>query len=1250
MEFNKKLYYELYHLREKFKDEGRWKVGRAPTVCTDAALEEMVRLLPQKKEDFLAIADLGNTFYGNYGDAFLEVILKHAQTENEIGIPMSNGIAATLKELEKKLISINRRNRLLYMPKLTNKYAFDLFETPLRNRLIDFLSGKLKRVALCDSREASGPRGQTGADKYRKLVQLIREVNKDLREKGQYDLFIGYPFVEGRIAGENFDIKAPLALFPVILDRDAQFIAVRLDETRDIVLNNTLILAHQKFNNVSKPLPNAVLDDYNPATFSEQLAAFYRESGIHLMDDGGAEMLKFSEYLAGEFPNYGYGELHIVPNLVIGKYPTYSSSIQKDFDAILEKNEINALLYDLLVALDAAPTGDDAIYGERDRIEPVEILSLKEHDLVYINELNSAQENVLHAIQHMDELVVQGPPGTGKSQTITNLIAEFACKGKTVLMISEKKTALDVVYSRLGTLSDYTLLIDDVGNKDLFYEQLSRMLHLGACRNPEQDLQQLSQSIDVQVALLERIAQKLYTPDDFGIEPYKLYIENHRIDLSNPACLERYKAVRAYANDALLQLRYPELSAIHRLYSDHILTRNLNEYRVIEERAPWIADIRGNLTEYALIEFDEKLAKLESSYSVWQSKSWIVRIFTKHMLLESAGMIADEFLTKHEKTTPAFLLENCSKVRSSLSSYNTYIERKPLYDRLANHERIYFDSMYELEKQMGSSLGACNEELYNQLVFERIIDFETKNRELLGNLDSFERVIFNLSQAIQQKRELTRRELARVLAESMQNITYSKRSGEIARVTESRRKWSVPKFISKFDFELFRGVKVWLLTPEVVSEIIPLQTGLFDLVIFDEASQMYIEKGVPAILRAKKVVIAGDHKQLRPSKLGAGRIETDDDLTEEEAEDSSAALEEESLLDLARFRYQDVLLNFHYRSRFEELIAFSNYAFYKGRLYVSPNTVQTPHPPIQVLHVDDARWVSRSNQKEAETIVKMLKHFFMVRKNNETIGIITFNSSQRDLIEDLIDAESIKDATFAAAVKAEISRTDNGEDIGLFVKNIESVQGDERDVIMFSIGYAKNEAGRLVRNYGWLNQKGGENRLNVAITRAKKKVLIVTSFDANELQVEDAKNDGPRILKKYLLYAQAINDGDKVTAQNILLSFGDAERRADNVAFDSDFENQVYDELSKCGYLVETQVGIGGYSIDLAIKRDGKFILGVECDGKLYHSSKSARERDYHRQQYLESRGWRIHRIWSSNWWKNPKTEIAKIRTLVDSL
>jgi len=468
------------------------------------------------------------------------------------------------------------------------------------------------------------------------------------------------------------------------------------------------------------------------------------------------------------------------------------------------------------------------------------------------------------------------------------------------------------------------------------------------------------------------------------------------------------------------------------------------------------------------------------------------------------------------------------------------------------------------------------------------------------------------------------------------------------RVLESKRKWSVNKFIRKFDFELFKSVRIWLLTPEVVSEIIPLQTGVFDLVVFDEASQMYVEKGIPSILRAKKVVVAGDHKQLRPSNLGSGRTETDFDELPEDAE-ITAALEEESLLDLARFKYRDILLNFHYRSKYEELIAFSNHAFYKGRLYVSPNAVPPARPPIEVHRLYDAVWANRTNRKEAEHIVRMLKTFFEEREENETVGIITFNSSQRDLIDDLIDEECAKDPIFASSIRTELVRKHNGEDIGLFIKNIESVQGDERDIIIFSIGYAKNESGRLVRNFGWLNQKGGENRLNVAISRAKKKVHVVTSFDPSELQVEDTKNDGPRILKKYLEYAFAVSAENTETARQILHTFSNTTASNNPDAFDVTFENRLYDALVQEGYTVDLNVGIGGYCIDLAIKVDGEYVLGIECDGRLYRNATSARERDYHRQKYLESRGWKIHRVWSKDWWKNPQREIQKIVSLVNA-
>ena len=297
----------------------------------------------------------------------------------------------------------------------------------------------------------------------------------------------------------------------------------------------------------------------------------------------------------------------------------------------------------------------------------------------------------------------------------------------------------------------------------------------------------------------------------------------------------------------------------------------------------------------------------------------------------------------------------------------------------------------------------------------------------------------------------------------------------------------------------------------------------------------------------------------------------------------------------------------------------------------------------------DARWQNRSNLKEAEYTVKLLKQILKERKESETIGIITFNITQRDLIDDTIDRECRKDPAFASMVDAETGRVENGEDVGLFVKNIETVQGDERDIIIFSVGYAKNESGRLVRNFGWLGQEGGENRLNVAVSRSKKKVHVVMSFDPEDLDVSGSKNDGPKLLKSYLQYSCAVSSGDTAAAESLLTSFGDTGAAGD-LQFDSDFENQVYDALSARGLQVDTQVGVGGYRIDLAVRKDGKYVLGIECDGKLYHSSPSARERDFHRQNYLESRGWRIHRIWSTKWWKNPEGEVDRICAIVNAL
>ncbi|GHV00453.1 hypothetical protein FACS1894211_07790 [Clostridia bacterium] len=1267
MDANQLLYKELYWLREGLKERGRAADGRTPAVCTNEALSEIARLRPKTREEFRCVRGISAAFTEKYADAFLKVILKHVKRGAPAVKSLTKNTREVLKELEKKLININRRNRLLYMAKLYPKYGCDLFDSGGKYNPTDILFTK-KDVRLCSVND-KGARGQSGEDKYKRLVALLRETAKDRREKGQSGLYIGYPFVRGRLTGENFDVRAPLALFPVIVTREPGYISARLDESRDAVFNNNLILAQFKFGGKSAPLPNNIVEDVSRTGFLTGLIHFYKANGIELRPAQNVDAVsKFVEYAAGEIPACKSGELYVEENIVLGNYPAFSSVLQKDFVDIAENGEINPFLDELLTGM-----GDTDYYADSEGGADG-AGTVSEHDLTYIGDLNGSQENVLVEVKRRDALVIQGPPGTGKSQTIASLIADFANAGKSVLMVSEKKAALDVVYSRLGKLNSYALLIDDTNDKLAFYAQAGKLAALPAVPPPaDAGLLIAADGIDARVKKLEHIVQKLYAADAFGVEPYKLYLENRKIDINEPAEKRKYDALRARFTEIrdgddlackATVMKYPALHGCFEKFQDARTARNAYTLVQITLAAPWIAALKDDMSEYDIADCRARAEEIDRIVDHRRKMNFLQRLFTPNKAAPVLKALAAKYFTRSDLSLKKHILKRGMNA-AILNRYAEYRSVRAVYETLNDEEVAYFDAVLSVGEALNPGLkyaeetpdlAAWNGELYNYLICDYLYKFEAENREALSHIGNFRETLAEISRLIAQKKRLTVGALEEILRKTLDNVTASKRAGEIARVCESKRKWSVKKFVTAFGFELFRGVRIWLMTPEAVSELLPLESGLFDLLIFDEASQMYVEKGVPAIFRAKKVVIAGDSKQLRPSSLGAGRIEYD-----EEAEDDAApnaALEEESLLDTARFKYPAVTLNYHYRSQFEELIAFSNYAFYRGGLYVSPNIIghpvsspsaggaaeifNTDLPPIRVVKTDDGLWTKRrNNPAEARKILELLKTFFLERKNGETIGVITFNSAQRDLIDDLIDEECKKDRAFSEAVKAESARKNGGEDIGFFVKNIENVQGDERDVIMFSIGYAKNESGRLIKNYGWLNQRGGENRLNVAVSRAKRKVVVVASFEPRELNVEDALNDGPRILKKYLEYAYAVSAGDRAAAKGILRSFIEAEGLVSQEG--GLLEERIYNALTQKGYEVERQIGIGGYSIDLAVKRNGKYILGIECDEKLYKSPASARERDYHRQKYLEGRGWKIHRVWSSDFWRNEEREIGKI-------
>ena len=1238
----------LYELRRNIRAREKARTGRSPVVCSDDSLNEIARLMPRKASDFYSIPGVGPAFVENYAKEFIDLLHgENLPTAEE----KQSDVEGTLRELSKKLININKSNRMLFLPKLSSKYAVDLYGLSSRINPLDILfKPSNEPIVIAQSTDQDLTRNDPAKERYKNLTGLIREVTRDQRDRGLNDLYIGYPFVEGNLVNGEFGIRAPLCLFPVTLDRSTSNITVEPDPTRDVIYNGTLILAHDKFNSITAPMPDCTLEEADADTFLQSLLDFYAANDIRIEYDSD-ELIKFKEYPGDSFPHHARGSLKLVHNIVIGKFPAFSNSIQRDFDEILNKGLVNRLVSDLVSDYGATDFYSDNTNTDLEINSPGNKLDIRENALVYINALNNAQEAVLHTLSEKDELVVEGPPGTGKSQTITSLITQFINQGKNVLMVSEKKTALDVVYSRLGNLSRYAVIMDDANNKNLFYGQLERLL-LSTDNNvpPEiPDLSPISAEIDADVATLELIAQKLFTPGEFDIAPYKLYMENRRINLAGHEQIKTYKTIRTVITDELLNLKYDEISAIHRRFANGQLTNSLDLYQLTVERYPWFLNMKDDLSNYDLILFTDAIDEMILKIDEWRNQSVIQRMASKGKLTKDIQQMTKDYFQKQNGSyTVRLMMEQPEAVKQSLKEFTAgYANLKPVVMSLTEHENMYLAALRKIHKICGGNVSEWNDELYNTILFEYIQKFESENRTLIPKVDSFEKIIDSIEANIKIKQDLSRKRITKLLADDLKYITTSKRKGEISRSIESRRRPSIGKFVQKFDFEIFKSLKIWLMTPDAVSEVLPQQNDLFDLLIFDEASQLYVEKSIPSLIRAKKVVIAGDHKQLRPSSLGEGRYDLED-MLDEDAE-ISAALEEESLLDLARFRYPDVLLNTHYRSKYEELIDFSNYAFYKGRLFVAPNTDVPEKPPIEVHQVSDATWLGRANRREAERVVELLKEFFETRRENETIGIIAFNASQRDMIYDVIDEESVKDPTFGSAVRAEMARKDNGEDTGLFVKNIESVQGDERDVVMFSIGYAKNASGKLVHNFGWLNQKGGENRLNVAISRAKKKIHIVTSFRPGELMLDDAKNDGPRILKRYLEYAFAVSSGNKDEAEMILRSFGETYGIV-AAPLETEFAQKIADALREKGYDIDTQVGIGGYRIDIAIRKNGKYVLGIECDGKLYTVAASARERDYHRQKYLESRGWKIKRVWSMDWWRDPEREIYKICTLVDSL
>lgn len=421
----------------------------------------------------------------------------------------------------------------------------------------------------------------------------------------------------------------------------------------------------------------------------------------------------------------------------------------------------------------------------------------------------------------------------------------------------------------------------------------------------------------------------------------------------------------------------------------------------------------------------------------------------------------------------------------------------------------------------------------------------------------------------------------------------------------------------------------FMMSPLSVSQYLPPSLR-FDVVIFDEASQVRPSDAINCVYRGRQLIVAGDQKQLPPSSF-FGRVgEIDDDIYDEDQIDDF-----ESLLDLSKGAgaLKSLPLSWHYRSEHESLITYSNYRFYDGGLLTFPGaTHQAADVGVELFKVDGVyrRGGARDNPVEAAKVVDRILHH-RHHHPDRTLGVVTFSGAQEDAIEREIEQRARRYPELA-----ELHSDDRLN--GFFVKNLENVQGDERDIIIFSVGYGPDENKKFTLNMGPLNKANGWRRLNVAITRAKRRVEIVTSVLADDF-VGSMASDGLRHLRGYLDYAQR---GVAALALDLEDSAGDAE---------SPFEEEVLRAIRGWGYEAVPQVGVAGYRVDIGVRhpeKRGTYVLGVECDGAMYHSSKVARDRDRLRQEVLEGLGWRIHRIWGTAWYRDRQAQERRLRNAIE--
>ncbi|ASP28372.1 hypothetical protein SCORR_v1c06000 [Spiroplasma corruscae] len=1139
-----------------------------------------------------------------------------------------------LKNFKSRLLNSNKNSGIFYNSFLPSALTIDFKQLEklglLRSNRNDKTPITLKEalnnssfyISFYDVELSEDNLTSKGTLSYAKHIKKIIQKSKtQSNEKNINVLYMGLYFVEGCASTNESDyFRAPLVLKKIAInDLGGSVYNVVIED--ELLLNNSLfnILAlKNKKQWEFKDLGDLMLNDKEQII--EKLVSYFDIIGYRLTDPQNfinTSNLEFENTkgykrdeagrLFQENNNKYFNQAFCLNICSFGIYDIASSTILSAYN-ILENEDISFL--------------DDIFKETNDILEDFDN-DYNESDFVNVSSLDFTQKNaVIKSLSN--STFIFGPPGTGKSQVIVNLLANIINQNKTALFVTEKKVASKVVYDKLHNLNNFTLMFHNNDSASIIFEKIKKMYNnvIDYLNNTNTN----SNLNDKESIILDKYYDNVKKYKElFKGEMGKLYLSYLKY-LSNINKIDveiiRYNNLNLFINvsDLLIKKNYlvEELNFLHKLLEVQLYNEELiNEI------------YKNNLLSQLLYNFIKK-HKNKTKINIFNRRKY--KLFIKsEQYLELISFI-NKFTSTYSNNEVITMLKFIKGIFNSNNIISNLTNNVLIASYCSSFKNEFADLFLFMSDDWFNKISNLSKDKINnnkKIIIYNYFSYIVKKVKLgnykddVNNLEKSYKTLFN--------------DLGRKIANTKTHMRIS-----------TLFKNYLP--LLRLFFPVIIG------SPEIISDskILPLKRSNFDYAIFDEASQIFTEKCIPILYRAKKYVISGDDKQLAPtsffkmkSDILEESLEIEEDIINQVNYEVKEAMKFESLLDFAKGRFKTSMLQYHYRSKNKELIDFSNAKYYENKLIVSKQ-VKYVKWPIELIEVNGIR-ENRINIEEANTVLELVRFILSNDKiKDKSIGIITFNSEQQSFILDLLEKESAVNAD----LYINLYQKESGEE--LFVKSIENVQGDERDIIIFSVGFSYDKTNVFKNYFGPLAQVNGEKRLNVAISRAKEKMYVIKSINSS---IINSDKKGVLDFKDFLKYCELLKEPTKYEKElEIMLNnetkLFNIDKDDYNQQFDSDFEVEVFDEINKLldkdHYVLHTQVPASGYKIDLAIYDYLKkqYVLAVECDGLTFHSSVFSKQNDYDRQKYLENRGWKFIRILSTDWWD--KSQVVRKRFITN--